>query len=416
MGKPRIALLHYSAPPVVGGVEIVLKEQARLFSQAGYPVAIIAGRGSREAVPGAVDYIEIPEMDTQNPEVLRISADLGEGTIPSTFQPFTRSLQKKIEPILAGFDRIIVHNVFSKHFNIPLTAALFKIAGQDKTGRWYSWCHDLSWTSPHSQSQVHPGYPWDLLRTYFPEIVFVAISLERQKEMAGLYGCDPDLIHVIYNGVNPADVLGLSPEGLELVRRIGLFEAELIILMPVRITQAKNVELALKLSAELKKRGCSIRLVVTGPPDPHDAANNAYIHSLKQMRLQLGIEAEAVFMFEFGLQQDEGYYLDEMRVGELYRLCDLVIIPSHREGFGIPVLEAGLSGVPVFSADIPAAREIGRNDLFYISHDADPSELARQIITWKDINPVHQLKQRVRRGYTWEAVFHHAIEPLILSD
>ena len=31
----RVALLHYSAPPIVGGVESVLSQQARLIAEAG---------------------------------------------------------------------------------------------------------------------------------------------------------------------------------------------------------------------------------------------------------------------------------------------------------------------------------------------------------------------------------------------
>lgn len=38
----NIVLVHYSAPPVVGGVESVLAHQARLMADAGHTVKIIA--------------------------------------------------------------------------------------------------------------------------------------------------------------------------------------------------------------------------------------------------------------------------------------------------------------------------------------------------------------------------------------
>ena len=41
----NVALLHYSAPPIVGGVESVLAHHARLLSEAGHNVRVIAGRG-----------------------------------------------------------------------------------------------------------------------------------------------------------------------------------------------------------------------------------------------------------------------------------------------------------------------------------------------------------------------------------
>ena len=48
----NVAMLHYSAPPVVGGVESVLAHQAQLFNEAGHKVRVIAGRGEAWAVLG----------------------------------------------------------------------------------------------------------------------------------------------------------------------------------------------------------------------------------------------------------------------------------------------------------------------------------------------------------------------------
>jgi hypothetical protein len=41
----KIDLIHYSSPPVVGGVESVLAYHARLMAGAGHSVRIITGRG-----------------------------------------------------------------------------------------------------------------------------------------------------------------------------------------------------------------------------------------------------------------------------------------------------------------------------------------------------------------------------------
>ena len=55
-----IAILHYSAPPVVGGVEAVIQAHAQTFVQAGYPVTVVAGRGEAAALPEGVDLILRP--------------------------------------------------------------------------------------------------------------------------------------------------------------------------------------------------------------------------------------------------------------------------------------------------------------------------------------------------------------------
>jgi glycosyltransferase involved in cell wall biosynthesis len=100
-------------------------------------------------------------------------------------------------------------------------------------------------------------------------------------------------------------------------------------------------------------------------------------------------------------------------VGDLFRVSDLVFMPSHREGFGMPVLEAGLAGLPVFSTPIPATQEIGREDVNTFDWDQEPGAVADQILGWAESSPVHRLRRRVRRKYTWQAIFERDIKPLL---
>ena len=46
-------------------------------------------------------------------------------------------------------------------------------------------------------------------------------------------------------------------------------------------------------------------------------------------------------------------------LASVYRRATLVLQPSEREGFGLPVAEALACGTPVVSSDIPALREAG---------------------------------------------------------
>ena len=410
----RVALLHYSVPPVVGGVESVIYEQARFFAEAGYPTTIVAGRGKKDALPARTDLVQIPELDSQNPQILEMSHELDQGRVPPNFEQMVLQLAEKLAAVLTSIDVLLVHNVFSKHFNLPLTAALFRLLDQGVIQRCITWCHDITWTSPNSRAKVYPGYPWDLLRTYRSDLNYVTISEARQRELSGLLKCPPEKIRVIYNGVNPSELLALSNEGLDLINRLKLWESDLNLLMPVRVTQAKNIELALHVVASLKERGIDPKLVVTGPPDPHDQRNMEYFQSLLDLREQLGVFHQMRFVYELGPRPSEPLIVDMPIVAELLRVSDAVFMPSHREGFGMPILEAGLVGVPVFCAEgVPAGKEIGRQDVIRFAHETNADQVAALILKWVEDSSIFRMRKRLRKNLTWDRIFRREIFPLL---
>jgi glycosyltransferase involved in cell wall biosynthesis len=198
-----------------------------------------------------------------------------------------------------------------------------------------------------------------------------------------------------------------------LIDRLNLLSSDLILLMPVRVTQAKNIELALRVVAALKARDRRVSLVLTGPPDPHDEESMGYFRELQTLREELGVADEMRFVFETGPDPEKGFTIGLSAVADLLRVSDLVFLPSHREGFGMPVLEAGLVGIPVICTDVPAAREIGADDVTVIDPAGDPEEIAGMILSRVEERPVHRLRRRVRQGYTWQAIFQRSIEPLL---
>ncbi len=414
---PKVAILHYSAPPVIGGVENVILAHLRLFLEAGCSAAVVAGRGEQAALPSGTEFIAIPILDSQHPEIVTMSHELEGGRIPPRFEEMAARMADALTPALEPMDLVIVHNVFTKHFNLPLTAALFRLLDSGRIHNCVAWCHDLTWTSPNSRSKVFPGYPWDLLRTPRPDITYVTVSQGRQGELAGLFGCPPEQIQVIYNGVDPAELLALSDAGCALIGQLGLWESDLNLLMPVRVTQAKNLELALHVVASLKKSGLRPKLVVTGPPDPHDPQNMQYFQRLMNLREELDVVYQMRFVYESGSRPSQPLIVDMPVVAELLRLSDALFMPSHREGFGMPVLEAGLAGIPVFCTDqIPAANEIGGQDVVRFSPDAEPDHVAGLIRRWMEDSPVFRLRRRVRQGLTWRGIFHKQILPLLDSS
>jgi glycosyltransferase involved in cell wall biosynthesis len=179
------------------------------------------------------------------------------------------------------------------------------------------------------------------------------------------------------------------------------------------VTRAKNIEYAMEVVAALKAEGTRPKLVLTGPPDPHDEGSMDYFRSLLDLRRELGVEDEMRFVFELGSDADAGLTIGPNVVGDFYRVADLMFMPSHREGFAMPVLEAGLVGIPVVCTAVPAAVELGGDDVMIFEAETPAPDLAARIVERMEGDPVYRLRRRVRQDYTWQAIFRREIEPLL---
>jgi glycosyltransferase involved in cell wall biosynthesis len=402
----QIALLHYAAPPVVGGVESVLAHQARLLAGAGHQVSILAGRG--EQTDPRISLVLLPLADSRHPEVLAVKSALDQGQLPSGYEPLVQALVAALEDALGGVHVLIAHNVCSLNKNLPLTDALHRLNGRRGFPHLVLWHHDLAWTTPRYRSELHAGLPWDLLRTAWPGVTQVVVSTVRQQELAALMGLPSGHIHVVPNGVDLAAFFKLETQTQELLRRLPLLDAAPLLLLPVRITPRKNVELALRTLAHLRRHLPQAALVVTGPLGPHNPANAAYFQRLSALRAELGLAGAAFFLAE----AVEGYLPDAV-VADFYRLADALFMPSREEGFGIPLIEAGFSRLPIFCADIPPLRELGGNDAYYFSPDADPGELALRLSVELQSLAAVRFAARARAAFTWDQVYARHLAPLL---
>ncbi len=187
-------------------------------------------------------------------------------------------------------------------------------------------------------------------------------------------------------------------------------------LMPIRITRAKNIGFAIKVAAALKKSNISLRLLVTGPPDPHVPDIQAHYAELQRLRRDLALTDEVIFVYEGTTHFPSPMLLEPETVAELYRISDLVLMPSHREGFGLPVLEAGLADKPIFATAMPVLEGADRNGLEYlIGSEELPESVAARIQHWADTDVAHGLRRKVRLEYTWSSIFSRQIDPFLQS-
>ena len=64
-------------------------------------------------------------------------------------------------------------------------------------------------------------------------------------------------------------------------------------------------------------------------------------------------------------------------LNQLYNACDVLILPSSYEGFGIPLVEGMAAGIPVVASDIEVFHEVGGDAVSYTS--IDPEGIARAV-------------------------------------
>jgi glycosyltransferase involved in cell wall biosynthesis len=394
--KRRVLFLHYTGPTILGGVEHVMGIHARAAQAAGDDVAIVAGRGSARGVP----FIRIPELDSQHPAVLRDRAALGRGEVTPRHALLVEAITRKLRPVVRRADRVVVHNVFTLHLNAALTEALFGLAAE-RPGVFIAWTHDLAWTDGQYVAQRHDGWPWSFYASAVPGVRYVAISEKVANELAGLTGLARSKIALVPNGVDRVSVLGLSAAGARMATRLGLFEADPLLLLPVRMTRRKRIEIAIDAQAELRRTHPRAALVVTGGPGAHNPTNVAYERELSA-RAGPGVH----------LLHAERIRIGPRELADVYGLADALVLPSANEGFGLPMLEAGLRRLPIICSDIPALRETGGDEATYVPVDADGAAFARAIETRLAADPIARLHRRAREN-EWPRILAELVLPVI---
>jgi len=402
----RIVLLHYSALPVVGGVETVIGHHARLMADAGHQVRVVAGRGDQ--VDERVPFIQIPLADSRHPDVLVTKSELDQGRIPDAFPRLVDELTNQLTKHIAYVDWLIAHNVCSLNKNLILTAALRRISESSSQPRLILWHHDFAWLTPRYRDELHEGYPWDLLRSDWQDAVQVVVSEFRKGELANLIHVPAARIHVVPNGIDIERFLKTEDKTRVLLAKMNLMDSQPLLILPVRITPRKNIELALRTLKVLKEKYLQAKLVVIGPLGTHNPSNVHYFETLIGLRRELDLVGSAYFLAEFS---DE--FLPDEVVSDFYQLADALFFPSREEGFGIPILEAALARLPIFCADIAPLRELADGYADFFPPDAEPEYIMELIIKRLENNQIYKFQTHVRSEYAWPQIYSEKIEPLL---
>jgi glycosyltransferase involved in cell wall biosynthesis len=337
--------------------------------------------------------------------VSQVNSKLANGIVTSDFHPLTTAILRALENALVDVDVCIAHNALTLHKNLALTNALKEIARTHRT-KLIAWCHDFAWDDPVYADDLHAGMPWDLLRQKWDGVKYVVVSKARRKKLAELLKIPETEISVVPPGLDVSEFLGVTPMTTQWTRELNLLSAAPLLLLPARVTRRKNIELAIEITAALCEHGLAPKLVVMGPLGPHNPTNIVYLEELRALRRTCSVEDAVIFLQEYGA-------VDDATRRDLYLLADALLFTSEREGFGIPILEAGLVRLPIFCADIPPFHESAREYAHYFSLDETPTTIAARITAELSRDARYQMKQRVLREYAWEQIFAERIEPLV---
>ncbi len=375
----KIALLHYSTWPEMGGVENMLRDQASMLLLEGHQVKILTGVG--EDLGDGSEFVLMPELSPDFELYKNVRAVLDRGQSDQNFSRYRSVLVDALKVALDDVDVTFVHNVFTMHFNLALTRALLDIAPQYKM---VAWTHDLTATNSDFALPNPTQPPWNLMRMSSPQVTYVASSDLRAREMQTHLKL-PALPQVIPHMLDPARLFNLSPEMRESLVSLSIPWRDFVFLLPAKIMVRKNIEFAIEVVKKIQKDGRNPLLLITGAPYGNSPASEHYGTFLKQS-LPKELGTHVVFVSDFFQVTDE-----IMR--DLYLLSDCLLFPSKQEGFGLPVLEAALHRMPVLCSEVPAFHALEGLGLFPL----DKLEKLPEALAWLENQATFRQQRRCRR-------------------
>ena len=204
--------------------------------------------------------------------------------------------------------------------------------------------HSLEPLRPWKREQLGGGYDFSvwLERTALEMAdAVIAVSSETKADIERLFHVDPSHLHVIYNGIDPAEYRKI--ESTTELRRLGIDPIKPYLLFVGRITRQKGI-VHLVRAIEYMDPGFQV-VLCAGAPDT----------------LQIAEEMKAAFELAKAKRADVIWVeemVDKKAVYELYSHAAVFCCPSLYEPFGIINLEAMACETPVVASAVGGIKEV----------------------------------------------------------
>lgn len=184
------------------------------------------------------------------------------------------------------------------------------------------------------------------------------------RELAERHGADPARVIVLHNPV-PLDTFAPGPKDPDLLARYGL-SGRRVIAFAGRMAGNKRIDLLIEALPRVLKAVPAAALLLVG--DDHGA--EAFRDNVARARARataLGVADRVVFT---GIVDDLPAHL---------RLADVYASASLHEGFGVPLIEAMASGIPVVASNATAHPDVV-GDAGLLAEAGSAEHLADQIV------------------------------------
>jgi alpha-maltose-1-phosphate synthase len=204
--------------------------------------------------------------------------------------------------------------------------------------------HSLEPLRPWKREQLAGGYDfscWVEKTAIEMADAVIAVSESTKADVLRLYNVDPARVHVIHNGIDPAEYTARRDEGV--LRRYGIDPALPYILFVGRITRQKGIMHLIRALPHLDP-GFQVVLCAGSPDTPEIAA-------------EMKTAVDAANAARDGIVWIEKMVPKEHLIA-LYSQAALFVCPSIYEPFGIINLEAMACGVPVVASAVGGIPEV----------------------------------------------------------
>lgn len=178
----------------------------------------------------------------------------------------------------------------------------------------------------------------------------IAVSECTKRDLVYFYGVNPDKIDVVYQGCFDIFSEKVDTTKLEEIREAYDLPTKFILSVG-SIEERKNLLLAVKALKDVPK---DVHLIAIGK-------QTKYAEQVRKYAIENGLTDRVRMMSSIPLSD----------LPAILQLSSLFVYPSRFEGFGIPIIEALSSGVPVIAATGSCLEEAGGPNSLYVDPDDD---------------------------------------------